>query len=81
LFFGRIQKGRSRFSGLPLNSNGIPLIYFFFFDFGFAAVFLEGTQGVPFGLQDIYVTPPFMFIYNQNYHRKKYLSNGKYYLR
>jgi hypothetical protein len=75
LFFDRIQKGRSRFSGLPLNSNEIPLIYFFFFDFCFAAVFLEDEQGVPFGLQDIYVTPPFMFIYNQNYHRKKYLSN------
>jgi hypothetical protein len=55
--------------------------FFVFFAFDFEAVFLEDEQGVPFGLQDIYVTPPFMFSYNQNYHRNNYLSNEKYYLR
>ena len=69
--------------GLPskLLERFLPVYFFVFFAFGFGAVFLEVEQGVPFGLQDIDVTPPFMFIYNQNYHRKKYLSNGKYYLR
>jgi len=63
--------------GLPskLLERFLPVYFFVFFAFDFEAVFLEDEQGVPFGLQDIYVTPSFIFIYNQNCHRKKYLSN------
>ncbi|OGW40255.1 MAG: hypothetical protein A2Y97_05735 [Nitrospirae bacterium RBG_13_39_12] len=48
--------------------------FFVFFAFDFEAVFLEDEQGVPFGLQDMYVTPP-LTESDSNYHRNISLSN------
>jgi hypothetical protein len=81
LILSKDKEGRPKL-GLPskLLERFLPVYFFVFFAFGFGAVFLEVEQGVPFGLQDMCYTS-FMFIYNQNYHRKEYLSNGKYYLR
>jgi len=50
--------------------------FFFFFDFDFVfAVFLaEVLHGVPFGLQAIFFTPPFVVYEFRNYHRNSKLS-------